>query len=92
MSKMKTARQEWVDKFITAALKIEPRAAYDDIHEDACELYGTSGKEPPGEIAKRQYGSERTEYILGVNTPAWMKPGAEVPPGWRVEGGAWRNN
>lgn len=92
MSKVKTARQEWVERFIDATLDIEPRAAVEDVHEDACELYEKHGKEVPAQVAKQQYGGERKEYVLGENAPAWMKPGAEVPPGWRYEGGAWRNN
>jgi hypothetical protein len=92
MSKVKSAREQWVEKFIDATLELEPRATIDDVAEDAWELYEKWGKEVPREAAKRLYGGPRTESVLGENTPAWMKPKAEVPPGWRYEGGAWRNN
>ena len=92
MSKMKTACQEWVEKFVYAVLEIEPRAAFDDHIEDAYEQHEKHSTEEPAEVVKRMFGGKRTQYILGVNTPAWMVPGAEVPPGWRHEDGAWRND
>jgi len=93
MSRVKTAREEWVEAFIAASLELCPQMGYgDDIFETAYEMYEKHSKESPAEVAKPKYSDPRTEYILGVNTPAWMVPGADVPPGWRYEGGAWRND
>jgi phage baseplate assembly protein W len=95
MSKVKAARQEWEEQYAAALLKFEPRLALDDALEEAWQRYESSGHENPIAVARRaaHVDDERTEeMILGVNTPAWMTPGAEVPPGWRFDGGRWRND
>lgn len=95
MSKMKVLRQDWFDRYVAAMLQIEPRLAPDDIWDEAWELYESRGHEDPAAVARqmaRVDGAPKEEFILGVNTPAWMTPGAAVPPGWRFEHGRWRND
>lgn len=95
MSKVKNAREKWADQYVSAMLELEPRCTADDVDEEAWELAATHGQEDPATVARQKVfpdGKPHTEYILGVNTPAWMKPGAEVPAGWRYESGAWRND
>jgi hypothetical protein len=95
MSKVKAARQEWEEQYAAALLKFEPRLALDDALEEAWLRYESSGHEDPIAVARRAThvnDKPAEELILGANTPAWMKPGAKVPPGWRFEGGRWRND
>ena len=95
MSKVKAARQEWEEQYAAALLKFEPRLALDDALEEACLRYESNGHEDPMAVARRDahVGDAPAEaLILGANTPPWMKPGAQVPPGWRFEGGRWRND
>ena len=48
MSRVKTAREEWVEAFIAASLEISPYISYgDDIVESAYEMYEKHSKEPP---------------------------------------------
>lgn len=95
MSKMKVLRQDWFDGYVAAMLKIEPRLAPDDIWEEAWDLYESRGHEEPAAVARqiaRVDEVPREELVLGASTPAWMTPGAAVPPGWRFEDGRWRND
>lgn len=95
MSKVKTARQDWEDRYIEAILKFEPRLAGDDAWEEAMDRYETNSHEDPVAVARRDAhvdGPPHVEYILGVNMPEWVTPETEMPPGWRCEGGRWRND
>ena len=95
MSKVKALREDWFDRYVAAMLQIEPRLSPDDIWDEAWELYESRGHEDPAAVARqiaRVDEVPQEELILGVNTPAWMTPGAAVPPGWRFEDGRWRND
>lgn len=93
MSKVKDARSDWFDKYISAMLQIEPRASADDFWEEAWELSEKHASENPSTVAFRQVFPEgRAIARVGTSSPDWMQPGVEAPPGWRSEGGAWRND
>jgi len=91
MGKMKNSRNQWIETYIAVTLDMDPRFTREDVAEEASELFETRGGQDAATVARECAGDDK-QWIIGVNTPGWMKPGAEVPPGWRYEGGTWRND